>query len=122
MSAAADFARLQRLPPAEAMAFMAGRELTADTYHWYDLWRDEHQRAFTVSRLARADLLEAMQASLAKSVAGDLSRRDWIKNTEQLLTEAGWWGGKEVTDPRTGELLKTRFDHARVGFPLEGRS
>lgn len=114
MSAAADFARLQRLPPAEAMAFMAGRELTADTYHWYDLWRDEHQRAFTVSRLARADLLEAMQASLAKSVAGDLSRRDWIKNTEQLLTEAGWWGGKEVTDPRTGELLKTRFDHARL--------
>ena len=64
MSAASDFARLQRLPPAEAMAFMDGRQLTADTYHWHDLWRDEHQRAFTVSRLARGDLLEALQASL----------------------------------------------------------
>lgn len=114
MSAASDFARLQRLPQAEAMAFMDGRQLTADTYHWHDLWRDEHQRAFTVSRLARGDLLEALQASLAKSVAGDLSRRDWIKSTEQLLKNAGWWGTTEVTDPRTGEMLKTRFNHARL--------
>ena len=114
MSAASDFARLQRLPPAEAMAFMDGRQLSAETYHWHDLWREEHQRAFTVSRLARGDLLEALQSSLAKSVAGDLSRRDWIKSTEQLLKNAGWWGTTEVTDPRTGELLKTRFNHARL--------
>lgn len=114
MSAASDFARLQRLPAAEAMAFMDGRQLTAETYHWYDLWRDEHQRAFTVSRLARGDLLEALQASLVKSVGGDLSRRDWIRSTEQLLKNAGWWGTTEVTDPRTGELLKTRFNHARL--------
>ena len=114
MSAASDFARLQRLPPAEAMAFMDGRQLSAETYHWYDLWREEHQRAFTVGRLARGDLLEALQTSLAKSVAGDLSRRDWIKSTEQLLKNAGWWGTTEVTDPRTGELLKTRFNHARL--------
>lgn len=33
MSAASDFARLQRLPPAEAMAFMDGRQLSAETYH-----------------------------------------------------------------------------------------
>lgn len=114
MSTAAEFARLRRLAPAEAMAYMDGRQLTADTYHWYDLWREEHQRAFTVSRLARADLLEALQASLAKSVEGDLSRRDWIKDAEQLLRAQGWWGEKEVTDPRTGEVLKTRFNHARL--------
>ena len=65
MSRATDFAQLQRLAPAEAIAYMAGRGLTAETYHWYDLWRSEHERAFTVSRLARADLLEAMQSSIA---------------------------------------------------------
>ena len=47
-------------------------------------------------------------------MAGDLSRRDWIKSTEQLLKNAGWWGTTEVTDPRTGEMLKTRFNHARL--------
>lgn len=114
MSAATDFARLKSLPPAEAVAYMAGRELVGETFNAYDLWRDQHGRAFTVSRLARADLLEALQQSLAKSVAGELSRRDWISSTEKLLKDAGWWGVKEVTDPRTGELLQTRFNHARL--------
>lgn len=114
MSEATDFAELRRLPPAEAVAYMQGRTLVGETFSAYDLWRDEHGRAFTVSRLARADLLEAMQASLAKSVAGDMSRRDWIKSTEQLLRNAGWWGTKEVTDPRTGEVLTTRFNHSRL--------
>lgn len=114
MSQASDFAQLQRLAPTEAIAYMAGRDLTAETYHWYDLWRSEHERAFTVSRLARADLLEAMQASIAKSVAGDMTRRDWIRDTEQLLKSAGWWGAVDVTDPRTGEVLTTKFNHARL--------
>lgn len=114
MSQATDFAQLQRLPPAEAIAYMAGRDLTGETYHWYDLWRSEHERAFTVSRLARADLLEALQASISKSVSGDLNRRDWIRDTEQLLKAAGWWGKVDVTDPRTGEVLSTRFNHARL--------
>jgi|GEM_PF-496580 len=114
MSVAMDFARLKSLQPAEAVAYMAGRELVGETFSAYDLWHEEHGRAFTVSRLARADLLEALQQSLARSVKGDLGRRDWIRSTEKLLQDAGWWGTKEVTDPRTGELLTTRFDHARL--------
>lgn len=114
MSAASDFARARRLPPQEAIAYMQGRELVGETFNAYDLWQDQHSRAFTISRLARADLLEALQQNLAKSVAGDLSRKDWIDSAEKLLKNAGWWGTKEVTDPRTGEVLKTRFNHARL--------
>ena len=114
MSAATDFGRLLRLPPQEAIAYMQGRELVGETFSAYDLWQDQHGRAFTISRLARADLLEALQKSLAQSVAGDLNRKDWIDNAEKLLKNAGWWGSIEVTDPRTGELLKTRFNHARL--------
>lgn len=114
MSAASDFAHLRRVPPQEAIAYMAGRELAGETFSAYDLWQDQHGRAFTISRLARADLLEALQQSLAKSVAGDLSRKDWIDSAEKLLKNAGWWGTKEVTDPRSGEVLKTRFNHARL--------
>jgi len=67
-------------------------------------------------------LLEAIQASLSKSVGGNLTRRDWIKSTEQLLKDAGWWGTKEVTDPRTGELLKTRFNHPRLQLIFDTNS
>ena len=114
MSAASDFARLQSLPPAEAITYKAGRELVGETYSWADLWQGEHARAFTVSRLARVDLLEALQQSLAKSVAGYLTRRDWLKYTQKLLENSGWWGKKTVTDPRTGEEHTTRFTPARL--------
>lgn len=114
MSEATDFAAARRLPASEAIAYMAGRGLVGQTYSAYDLWRDEHGRAFTISRLARADLMEALQEGVEKSVAGDLSRRDWITNAETLLRGAGWWGTNLVTDPRTGEVLKTRFNHNRL--------
>ena len=109
-----EFARLRSLPPAEAVAYMQGRELVAETYHWHDLWESEHERAFTVSRLTRADLLEAVQQSLTRATAGDLTRSDWLKDTRKLLQQAGWWGDVEVTDPRTGEVLKSRFNTARL--------
>lgn len=111
-----EFAKLRSLPPAEAIAYMQGRQLVAETYHWHDLWESEHERAFTVSRLTRADLLEAVQESLTKAVAGDLTRRDWMADTRKLLQGAGWWGDVQVTDPRTGEQLKSRFNNARLSL------
>lgn len=114
MSAATDFAELSRLKPAEAVAYMQGREMVAETGHYTDLWKSQHERAFTISRLTRADLLERVQQSLSKSTAGDLTRRDWLKQTKALLQKEGLWGTVEVKDPQTGEPLKTTFNEARL--------
>lgn len=114
MSAATEFAKLSRVQPAEAIAYMDGRKLVAETGHYTDLWKDQHSRAFTISRLTRADLLERVQESLTKSTAGDLTRRDWIKQTRALLKKEGFWGTVEVEDPKTGEPLKTTFNEARL--------
>jgi SPP1 gp7 family putative phage head morphogenesis protein len=110
----AEFAELQRLTPADAMRWMQGRASSALTFSWQDMWQEEHSRFFTVSRLARLDLLGSLHESLSRSVAGDLSRRDWTRDTEQLLADAGWWGEKQVQDPATGEMVTTRFDPARL--------
>lgn len=112
MSAATDFAQLSRLPPVQAIDYLARRDQLTKTFSWQDLWHDEHQRQFTVSRLARLDLLQAVQDGITKSVEGDLSRTDWMKNTETLLRNAGWWGTKAVTDPATGKVVLTKFDSA----------
>ena len=114
MSAASEFAQASRLKPAEAMAYMQGRWKVAETSDYTDLWRDQHERAFTISRLHRADLLEKIQESLTKATAGDLTRRDWIKQTRTLLQKEGLWGTVEVTDPKTGEVKKTKFNEARL--------
>jgi len=110
----AEFAELARLPPADAMRWMQGRAHGALTFSWQDLMQEEHSRQFTVSRLARLDLLQSVHESLSRSVAGDLSRRDWMRDAEQLLRQAGWWGEKQVLDPNTGKMVKTTFNPARL--------
>lgn len=111
-----EFAALMRLPPADAVAYMAQREQLAVTYSWRDLWQPEHARAFTISRLTQADVLDDLRKGIAASVGGDLTRKDWMRDAQAILDKAGWWGKKEVIDPATGEVLTTRFDSRRLGL------
>ena len=113
-NASAEFAFLERLPPADALAYLQGRGLLTVTTSWQDLWQEEHARQFTISRLTRLDLLAAIRDGITQSVGGDLSRRDWTRDTRALLQRAGWWGDVAVTDPETGEIVTTRFDSARL--------
>lgn len=112
-AAPGEFARAFRLRPEEAVRYMQGRDAVRITYDWHELWHDEHARAFTVSRLARADLLQALRDGIEKSVAGDMSRRDWMRDAKKLLAEAGWWGEKDLIGP-DGVARKTRFNPARL--------
>lgn len=114
MSAATDFAELQKLKPQEAVDYLIARGLLKKSYAWQDVWQDEHAHQFTVSRLTRLDLLQALHDGLVKSVEGDMSRKDWMADAEQLLQDAGWWGTKAVTDPADGEIKLTKFDAARL--------
>lgn len=108
------FAALTKLTPAEAVAYLQGRDTIKQTYGWQDLWQQEHAQAFTVSRLTRADLLQSIQEQISASVNGDLSRRDFMRDSKAMLTKAGLWGTTEVTDPATGEILETTFNPARL--------
>ncbi len=108
-----EFARAFRLPPAEAVAYMQGRDRVRVTYDWTELWQQEHAYQFTVSRLARADLLEALRKGIERSVNGELTRRDWMRDAKALLEQAGWWGEKQVIGP-DGRARTTRFNPARL--------
>ena len=108
-----EFAQLFRLRPEQAVKFLEGKGI-AVTLDWRAMWQDEHTRAFTISRLTSPDLLETIQAKLVKSVAGDLSRKDWTKQVRELLQDSGWWGDIEVIDQATGEVLTTRFNANRL--------
>lgn len=113
-SPAQEYAALQKLTPTEAVAYMQRRNNVKQTYGWQDLWQQEHAHAFTVSRLARTDLLQSLQEQITASVNGDLSRRDFMRDSKSMLKKAGLWGTTEVTEPSTGEILNTTFDPARL--------
>ena len=105
LSAAQAFAKLQSLTPQEAVDYLQRRDRLTQTFSWQDLQHDEHALQFTVSRLARLDLLKAIQDGITKSVQGDLTRRDWMSDTKALLQKEGWWGQKDVLDPVSGDVV-----------------
>lgn len=111
---AQEFANLRKLTPREAAAYLARRGQLTKTFAWQDLWQDEHAQQFTVSRLARLDLLQAVRDQIVASVGGDLSRRDFMRDAEVLLANAGWWGEKTVRDPATYSEVTTKFEPARL--------
>lgn len=113
-SAAQEFADAYRLPPAEAAAYFAARDALRVSYDWRDVYQEEHAEQFTVSRLARVDLLLSIRDQITRSVGGDLTRRDYMRNGEEILAKAGWWGEKTVLDPETGDAVTTTFNPPRL--------
>ncbi|GAB1460424.1 hypothetical protein MASR2M50_21980 [Thauera sp.] len=96
----AEFAQIFRLPPQEAIAYLQARDLLTTTDDWYELWQDEHAAQFTVSRLARADLLKTIRDAITRSVDGELSRRDWMRDIKRALVRCGLVGRED--DHRQG--------------------
>lgn len=114
MSAATDFAELYRLRPQEAMDYLRDRHQLTVTHDWRDLRQGEHVHQFTVSRLTVLDVLGAVRQGIVDGVGGDLSRRDWTRDMADYLAHKGWWGEREVLDPKTGRRVTTVFDPARL--------
>ena len=110
-----EFAAAFRLQPTDAVAYIQGRDRVRITYDWTELWQDEHARAFTVSRLIRADLLEALRRGIERSVDGELTRRDWIRDAKPLLQNEDWWGEQQIVGP-DGQVRTTRFGPRRLAL------
>ncbi len=93
---------------------MQARGLLAQTFSWQDMLREEHARAFTVAKLARLDLLDAIYREVLKGVEQGQTLRDFSRALRPLLEREGWWGKREVIDPKSGEVGTTVFDPARL--------
>lgn len=114
MTPAQAFAALRRLTPEGALAWLRDRGQITQTWSWADLRAEEHALQFTVSRLASVDLLAELRQMIIDSVAGDLTRTDFMKDARSALARKGWWGLNEVEDPATGEIVTTRFNPTRL--------
>jgi SPP1 gp7 family putative phage head morphogenesis protein len=60
------------------------------------------------------DLLAELRQMIIDSVAGDLTRTDFMRAARSALARKGWWGLNELEDPVTGETVTTRFNPTRL--------
>jgi len=90
------------LPPDEAIRFFRskGIRISGDPA---EVSAEEHARAFTVSRMAQLDLLEAVQTAIDEALANGTTLAAFKRQLTPLLQRAGWWGSVTEPDGQGGE-------------------
>jgi SPP1 gp7 family putative phage head morphogenesis protein len=116
-SAPVDIRAMFDMPPEDAIRYLASKGYRLTT-NWQEMWHGDHVRAFTVSKVARLDILEALRASMAKADAAGMTKEQWQAGIIPELKKLGWWGdvadedttGTPETVKITPHRLNTIFD------------
>ncbi|WNL34047.1 phage minor head protein [Arcobacter cryaerophilus gv. pseudocryaerophilus] len=111
--------------PQSIVDYLKNKQLTL-TYNHYELLKKAHDKAFTVAKVTRMDLLNDIHSSLIEAIKTGRNFEAWKKSIIPTLEKKGWWGTQEIADPKTGELkeivigsrrLKTIYDtNLRVAY------
>ena len=94
------------LPDEEAVAHFRGKRDRQDwawSFDWRDVSAEEHLAQFTFAKAARLDVLQAVRAEVDRALAEGRTLREFVGELRPRLQKLGWWGEKEMVDPRTGE-------------------
>jgi SPP1 gp7 family putative phage head morphogenesis protein len=89
---------------------MQERGLLAPSYNWQDIWGAEHRQMFTVAKMLRLDLLQAVFEALTSATAEGKSMREFIDGLGPRLEAEGWTGLIDILDPKSGEARKVSID------------
>jgi uncharacterized protein with gpF-like domain len=93
-----------RVPP-EVLKFWRDKSLEL-AFDWRDVWKEEHEFAFTAAKIMRDDVLEVLQAELGKALESGQSFESWAGDIEPKLQALGWWEPHDVHDPATGSRVR----------------
>lgn len=96
----------------EAIDYLERKSLRP-AFSYQDVWREEHNHAFTVAKAMELDLLSDIRESLTTAMSEGKPFRQWRNEMADSLSRRGWWGRKEVTDPATGERVEAQLGSSR---------
>ncbi len=109
MSIAFDF----NLEPKAALAYLEGKGYHL-TFNYDEMIGSAHHKAFTVAKVTRLDLLNDIFTSLHEAFQSGQTFNDWKNAIKPTLQQKGWWGKKEIADPKTGELKEVYIGSRRI--------
>ncbi|MBD1995309.1 hypothetical protein H6G00_01520 [Leptolyngbya sp. FACHB-541] len=77
------------LPPLEAIAYFRNK-IAIPTEQWNQFSAEQHDFAYTVAGLTRADLLQSMQFLIDQAIAEGNSFDTFLAQFERLVARRGW--------------------------------
>ena len=78
------------------------------TWNWHEMWQQAHQRAFTVAKIAKMDILQDIRSMIDKATDEGWSYQRFARELEPQLQAKGWWGKKEIINEETGEVTEVQ--------------
>lgn len=100
------------VPPKEAIEYFRAKALKP-AFDYRDTWREEHATAFSVAKATSLDILGDIRAGLDAALAEGKPFAQFKKELTPLLQAKGWWGRKDVVDPKTGETVSAQLGSPR---------
>jgi len=98
--------------PREAISYLR-RKGVRTGFSYQDVWAQEHGMAFTVAKMTNLSLLADVQRSLVRAQQDGTPFEQWRKELSATLVKRGWWGEKDVFDPKTGKTVKAQLGNSR---------
>lgn len=89
------------------------RRPSRPSFRWDEVARREHALGYTVARTAGFDVLDDIRAATRKAVVDRVPFDQFKNELIPTLQAKGWWGRREVTDPRTGEVATVQLGSVR---------
>lgn len=91
------------LSPEVAVKYLKSKGY-AFSFDWFEIWQEAHNRAFTVAKVMRLDILQTIRKDVEKALADGLTFEEFRSSLEPRLKALGWWGRQDVIDPNTGSI------------------
>ncbi|MGE4526819.1 MAG: phage minor head protein [Rhodospirillaceae bacterium] len=104
--------RFETGPSPEVLAYLKNKGWKP-AFSYKDVWGEEHAFAFTVAKAMEMDVLRTIREALEKALEEGVPFARFQAELEPRLRDLGWWGVREMTDPRTGEILEAQLGSPR---------
>lgn len=72
-------------------------------FDYRDVWKQEHNNAFTIAKMLNADLLVDVKQLVEQAIEEGHTFEQFRDGLKPLLVKSGWWGVQSLVDPLSGE-------------------
>jgi SPP1 gp7 family putative phage head morphogenesis protein len=103
---------MAELVPKVALDFIKNKKLQTG-FSYKDVWNEEHAACFTVAKAMQIDVLSDFHTAVTKAVEKGQTFESFKKDIKPILQQKGWWGRKDMVDPKTGEMVNSQLGSDR---------